>query len=770
MAEDNKQNGQDQQQQPQTSLGLTLQYTNFNKGIVTEASPFNFPPDASRNEQNFVLTRQGTRVRRYGIVPESGSTGPLTSSVYGSGLSELQKQTAPCFLWRNAGNTAGDDFAVFVNGTNTVRLVKYDSNTQTFIPGGSAYTVTLTGPGFVPSKYDLDFAAAADGTLIIVGTHLFTTLVDWDPGTGMSTTVVKQKVRDFFGMYESTAVSDRPTGTKGAIESLSIAHRYNIRNQGWGIGKNRSGGADNYDLAEGFSNAATSGEFPSLADSPATFLKTGAEGTGDIWNITKFASTTFSGKAPNGHYIIDVFARGSSRQTEVQTEENKSAAPPPLFSVGLSDYDQFRPDSVAFFAGRAWYAMSESSPQSGDQNSPAMGNIILFSQVIENTESYEKCYQHNDPTHHTVNQLLATDGGFISIPEAVVIKKLVPFRDALLVFADNGVWSISGGDSAFTAENISVEKVTYKGLIAKLAVTVTEYGVFFAGYDDVYLLSHDGRSYKLDNLTISSIKSLYLEVGDDKKSQMTMGYDVIDKKVYLLRASKDLDDSVYKRRYDEALIFNIEQGGWTKFKWTNPYTDDNNLMYVTGILETQYTFNSSRVPTSVKFLCSWVSSGSPARFFCEFKESTFKDFKIDALLQAGTETEANLLTGYEMAEDSINEKRAVYLVINCKRTEQNFIDNGSGEAVLDNQSSCLFQARWGFTDNVNSNRWTTEREAYRFLRAYSGNIGDSFDYGQDVITTKHKIRGHGTALSLFFRTSPGKDLHLLSWAVTLVGG
>ena len=129
-----------------------------------------------------------------------------------------------------------------------------------------------------------------------------------------------------------------------------------------------------------------------------------------------------------------------------------------------------------------------------------------------------------------------------------------------------------------------------------------------------------------------------------------------------------------------------------------------------------------------------------------------------------------MLTGYEIAGDMVNEKKAVYLVINCKRTEQNFIDNGSGEAILNNQSSCLFQARWGFTDSINSNRWTTEREAYRFLRAYSGNIGDKFDYGQDVITTKHKIRGHGTALSLFFRTSPGKDLELLSWSVILVGG
>ena len=44
-----------------------LESNNFAKGLITEASPLNFPEGASLEEQNFEILRDGTRRRRLGM-------------------------------------------------------------------------------------------------------------------------------------------------------------------------------------------------------------------------------------------------------------------------------------------------------------------------------------------------------------------------------------------------------------------------------------------------------------------------------------------------------------------------------------------------------------------------------------------------------------------------------------------------------------------------------------------------------------------------------
>ena len=46
---------------------ITKEYNTFIKGIITEASPLTFPENASSDEENFVLNRNGSRRRRLGV-------------------------------------------------------------------------------------------------------------------------------------------------------------------------------------------------------------------------------------------------------------------------------------------------------------------------------------------------------------------------------------------------------------------------------------------------------------------------------------------------------------------------------------------------------------------------------------------------------------------------------------------------------------------------------------------------------------------------------
>ena len=63
---------------PQSKTPVEL--TSFSKGLITEANPLTFPPDASVDEQNFVLNRNGTRSRRLGMDWEDGYT--QVSTIY----------------------------------------------------------------------------------------------------------------------------------------------------------------------------------------------------------------------------------------------------------------------------------------------------------------------------------------------------------------------------------------------------------------------------------------------------------------------------------------------------------------------------------------------------------------------------------------------------------------------------------------------------------------------------------------------------------------
>ena len=86
--------------------------------------------------------------------------------------------------------------------------------------------------------------------------------------------------------------------------------------------------------------------------------------------------------------------------------------------------------------------------------------------------------------------------------------------------------------------------------------------------------------------------------------------------------------------------------------------------------------------------------------------------------------------------------------------------------VIKKESSCLVQAQWEWATSADSGRWGDEFQAYRYRVPYAfnlGGIGEVFNYGYSVITTRNKIRGKGRAISFKFSTEPYRDCQLLGW-------
>ena len=84
------------------ATALEKPYNTFVKGLITEASPLTFPENASIDEQNFVLNRDGSRSRRLGIDYENLYA--LKST--GQSLSQLASGRQDLFRWDSPAGSA----------------------------------------------------------------------------------------------------------------------------------------------------------------------------------------------------------------------------------------------------------------------------------------------------------------------------------------------------------------------------------------------------------------------------------------------------------------------------------------------------------------------------------------------------------------------------------------------------------------------------------------------------------------------------------------
>jgi hypothetical protein len=76
------------------------------------------------------------------------------------------------------------------------------------------------------------------------------------------------------------------------------------------------------------------------------------------------------------------------------------------------------------------------------------------------------------------------------------------------------------------------------------------------------------------------------------------------------------------------------------------------------------------------------------------------------------------------------------------------------------------QARWDFSDNSNSGKFSTRQQVYRILKTYNPTpAAFDFDSGYPVTVTRNKVRGTGKALHLYFDSQAGFDFDMYGWAV-----
>ena len=741
------------------ATSLEKPYNTFVKGLITEASPLTFPDNASIDEQNFVLNRDGSRSRRLGIDYENlyalKATGQTTSQL-ASGRQDLFKWDSPAGdATVTIGVVRSNDKLWFVN-------LLAANPSDNFLNSGNPITLPGVSNGTLET-------AIINNKLIIVGSQLEQPiLLSYNKSTeAVTSSAISIYVRDIWGVDDGLTISARPS-------TLSAAHKYNLRNQGWNtsIVSADSGTPDAIDFT--FTEL---GLYPSNGDG-WTFGKISNAADADYEKYdpdTLLKNSTSQYFVSRGSNIIDAFTRGSQRST--------------LTGLSLpNDLEQGNITTAASYAQRVFYSGVASDVTGSDTKSPNYSGYIFYTQVVTTDDQLGKCHQASDPTAPGVNALVASDGGSIQIPEITQIVKIASSQQSLLVFAENGVWEIYGDTGGFNANSFQLNKISTNGISNGNSIVNVNGNFIYWSKAGIYQLSPDATTgrFKAESISLGSIQTFFLEIPDLGKNNCKGFYDEKENRVrWLYNDTASYTTSNYVTSYNKELILDLSLKSWYPQKiedlasnspWVSDYieipgyavtstatgievTDGNSVIVTAG--------DSAIVNESVQ-----VNRVSGFRFLTFkgtsftislYKNTTFKDWvTADG---TGVDYSSYLVTGYELFKDSTKRKQVPYIFFYFNKTEDGFTASGSS-FILDNPSSCLVQSQWNWANSANSGKWGTQFQAYRLLRLYTPTgASDTYDSGDAVIVTKNKLRGSGKTLSLKIQSEAGKDMKLLGWTV-----
>lgn len=752
----------------------------FTGGIITEASPLTSPENAARSMVNFDIESSGKVSRRLGVDYETDYQFAFTQARQAI----IDGGAINTFEWKSVSGVGDKDFIVV---HLDYILYFFDVSADPLSRGrvGSIDLTSFALPGTTLTQ-EFEFSSGK-GFLFVTSPTNEVVAIAYDLGAGtFSTTQVNLEVRDFDGIDESVANDTR-------LATLTSTHEYNLRNQGWATKfrcSNRADGDTGTTLTDpiDWTFQTSSGDglnlFPSNADvlylgKLASADRAEAIGAYHPQQLDKIQSGTT--RAPRGHFILGAFQKDRSTASGIGGLPNEAILA--------------RPGATAFFAGRVFYAGTPDSELAG---------TVYYSQLLTGIEKAGRCYQDQDPTAEQLNTLLDTDGGLVEIPNIGNVFKMISLQDSLLIFANNGVWAIKGSvDTGFTPSTFSISLITNVGALAKGSIVELNGQVAYWSDNGIMVLGSTqvGDRFVAENISQPTIADLYTAISDTSKATVRGFFDIETKKVFW-GYNSDTSLTEITNQLDKFLILNLNLGAFYEYTVGSLTGSSNDLSpFIAGmvrkpglaikptvldvvenvfdvvegaddVVETQDLLVGVG-DSAVKFFTLFpTNTGSDVYrgTFSELRETTFVDW-----LQAGTDEatltpdtgvtyESSLETGYELLGDASREKQIKFIMFHFERTETALVLVG-GVTEFDLPSSALVTVKFEWTDVSTVNRWFPEFEAYILKEDLLAGAAGAFDYGFTVINFKHRVRGHGRAITYKIRSSTGKDLRLLGWDV-----
>ena len=198
---------------------LPIEINNFGGGLITEINPLNFPPNASADEKNMRLNRDGSRNRRLGFDLENLAT-VHDSTINFNATSTLGTSQ---FKWQNAGGDVDKELIVLQIGGH---MAIYD------LDNSPITSSVIYSESFGITAYTKTFSYAVVDSYLVVATGLGDIAIyTYDAGTVTKTTD-RLLIRDLFGV-EAIVDGDDLTLTSNMQTrptTIQDVHLYNLRN------------------------------------------------------------------------------------------------------------------------------------------------------------------------------------------------------------------------------------------------------------------------------------------------------------------------------------------------------------------------------------------------------------------------------------------------------------------------------------------------------------------------------------------------------------
>lgn len=709
---------------------------NFIKGLITEATGLNFPENASVETFDCIFDQTGAVSRRHGFEDEPDT---VTTSVTRNNSAITE------FIWNSVGGDGNINFLVQQVGST---LYYYKINPYTGLSSQKkSFTTDITtfqvNDGISPSSEFCQFTSG-NGWLFVAHKYCDPFYVAYDALTdSVTATKITVKIRDMEGIDDGYDVDERS-------DALTREHLYNIFNQGWYA---KVGNATTQVWPEI--------EFSGWALQP--------EGTGhhpancDVWWTFKDSSGNMllseanhiarpKAHAPKGHYIVDAF--NIDRTAAFVTDaDNRAAGYNTYIDVVTSSY--FRPPSIEFFSQRIWYA----GPHYTGYN-----NKIYYSQIIQGASNIDRCYQENDPTSERLSDLLATDGGYIVIPDIGNIVKLVSVQGSLLVFASNGVWAVTGSSqgAGFKATDFAVSKLSVNENRSPLSFVRVNGIPIWWGQDSIYTVQVDPTlgSIQVTPVIEKSIKTFYNNIPGLCKEFAKGIYNQQTKViswVYRNTEGSTLDDN---QNYDRVLNLNTVTGAF--YPWTIPSSSkkinsivavhslgleigpydvvdsSGNLVVNSGSVQVVSDFSSLGAQVaSTKFLTTKVSSGTTYDMnWAEAFSNKFKDwYNLD---DTGVDYTSYFDTGYKVHGQGSNRFEADFITVYM---------------LSETNSSCYLRTIRNYANSTATGLYSSLQQVYNSLMS-----------NHVYAIRRIRARGAGKVMKLRFTSESGKPFTVIGWS------
>lgn len=688
----------------------SLVENSFINGLVTEATGMNFPDKAVTETYDCEFDLDGSVYRRTAFDLEED---------FQLKAIDRNGSAIKTYVWQNvAGN--GNTTVVVCQVGDTLHF--YETNGTGIISTGEVVdTVTLTPVAGAPIPDTVE-AQFTDGNGFLIVVHPYCEPMriayDIDAHTATETNITIQ-IRDFAGdVADPYTVEERPTSTYAALDNH---HEYNLMNQGWIAAQ-----------LTAWDTAQTT--MPSNADVMWRF-KDSSENL-DYSNASLARITLGNTPAPKGHYVLNL----------ALMDRNAIVA-----GANNSDTSFNRPSTCAFFAGRVFYS---------GINYVGYNSNIYFTQIIESTDQYGSCYQVNDPTSEELFDLLPSDGGVISIPEAGTIIHMFTVPGGLCVFAVNGVWFITGSTGlGFTANDYAVLKIADINTIS--ATSFVNVGGFPCWWNSegIYIMQGSQGMPTVKSLSYDTIKTFYDTIPIVSKRFARGFFDRTDGHIRWLYKSTSTGVLEELYEYDRVLNYNIRTNAfcpWTisasdvkvhsilsSELVTRPITVDTvtELDLVDMVVDSggnqviTYTASGSSDQQFDKYFVSYPVSGNTNFTFANRTDGTYKDWEsYDGF---GLMYNSYLKSGFRLDGQGM------------AKFQNNWINIYSR---VDEPVKYNFQGLWDFANTGNTGRWSSSQQVTHTDTNYSN------------ATRRLKVRGHGKALQFKLSSVLDEPFDIIGWS------